>query len=81
LIIILIRRIIITIIIMIVIIMIIIITKIIKIQLNLVMSKWLGPGKYFDIGMFLDNKLGIIGSQNVSFKKNAFRQASFYHLI
>jgi len=43
------------------------------------------PEKYFDIGMVGDNKLGIIGSetfwQNISFKKNAYLQASFYHYL
>ena len=39
--------------------------------------------KYFDIGMVRDNQLDIMGSetfwQNISFKKNAYLQASFYH--
>jgi len=41
------------------------------------------PEKYFDIGMVRDNQLGITGSesfwQNISLK-NAYLQASFYHL-
>ena len=40
------------------------------------------PEKYFDIGMVRDNQLGIMGRetlwQNISFKKNAYLQASFY---
>jgi len=38
------------------------------------------PEIYFDNGMVLDNQLGIMGSQNISFKKNAYLQASFYLL-
>jgi len=42
------------------------------------------PEKYFDIGMVQDKQLGIMGSQTFwpifSFKKNAYFQASFYHL-
>jgi len=34
--------------------------------------------KYFDIGMVRDYQLDIMGSQNISFKKNAYLQASFY---
>ena len=34
--------------------------------------------KYFDIGIVRDYQLGIMGSQNISFKKNAYFQASFY---
>ena len=49
-------------------------------QLNFVMSKLSGPGKFFDIGMVRNNQLGIMGSQNISFKKNAYLQASFYRL-
>ena len=37
--------------------------------------------KYFNIGMVWDNQLGIMGSQSISFKMNAYLQASFYHLI
>jgi len=41
------------------------------------------PEKYFDIGMVRDNQLGIMGNetfwQSISFKKNAYLKASFYH--
>jgi len=41
------------------------------------------PEKYFDIGMVWDNQLDFMGSetfwQTISFKKNAYLQASFYH--
>ena len=43
-------------------------------------SDWDPRKKYFDIGMVWDNQLGIMGSQNIRFKKNADIQAPFYHL-
>jgi len=43
------------------------------------------PEKYFDIGMVRDNQLVIMGSETfwqiISFKKNAYLQASFYHYL
>ena len=39
------------------------------------------PEKYNDIDMVRDHRLGIMGSQNIRFKKNACLQTSFFHLI
>jgi len=36
--------------------------------------------KYFDIGMVGDTELGIMRSQHIRFKKNAYIQAALYRL-